>query len=133
MLTHTGVAFYISGKNKSQYSSSHFYQFDWGVSRTCIRNAATASVSVEKRWPLSSFFYVRNCFRFFLCEEVIGCQVRTVIHQVHVLAAQKSVIWTDVWELTLSWWKMICLRQLLFLISCGTIAKQMVGYQSEWF
>ena len=35
------------------------------------------------------------------------------------------------WELTLSWWRVIRLRRLVFLISCKATGKQMIVYHSE--
>ena len=35
----------------------HFCHSDWGMSKTCILNASTASSDVEKRWPLILFFF----------------------------------------------------------------------------
>ena len=86
--TNTRVAFYISGlENKkktdinhrkslycfSKYSplrsmqfcmrlnqlSKYFCHFDWGISKTCILNASTTSLGVE-RWPLILFFTYGN-------------------------------------------------------------------------
>ena len=51
---------------------------------------------------------------------------------------KNAVVWVDVWELALSWWKVICLRWLVSLISWKTTGKQMGVYHSEltilrWF
>ena len=59
-------------KNLSKYSpwrsfcmrfnqfSKHFCPSDWGIPKTCILNASTASSGVEKRWPLILFFTYGN-------------------------------------------------------------------------
>ena len=36
--------------------SKHFFHSDWGISKTCILNALTASTGVEKRWSRNFFF-----------------------------------------------------------------------------
>ena len=41
------------------------------------------------------------------------------------------VVWADVWELPLSWWRAICLQRLVFLISWKTTGKQIVVFHSE--
>ena len=45
---------------------------------------------------------------------------------------QNAVVWDDVWELALSWWRVIRLRRLAFLIPWKTTGKQMVVYHSEF-
>ena len=40
--------------------SKHFCHSDWGISKTCILNASTASLGVKKRWPLILFFTYGN-------------------------------------------------------------------------
>ena len=42
-----------------------------------------------------------------------------------------AVVWTDMWELSLSRWRVIRLRRLVFPISWRTTAKQIVVYHSE--
>ena len=44
---------------------------------------------------------------------------------------KNAVVWAVVWELALSWWIVIRLRRLIFLISCEKTGKQMVVYHSE--
>ena len=44
---------------------------------------------------------------------------------------KNTVVWADVWELALSWWRVIRLRRLVFLISWKTTGKQMVVYHSK--
>ena len=44
---------------------------------------------------------------------------------------KNAVVWADVWELALSWWRVIRLRRLVFLISWKTTGKQMVVYHSK--
>ena len=51
-------------------------------------------------------------------------------HHIDVLSAQKCSCSADVWELALSWWRVIRLRRLVFLISWKTAGKQMVVYHS---
>ena len=46
-------------------------------------------------------------------------------HQIDV------VVWANVWELALSWWRVIRLRRLVFLISWKKTGKQIVVYHSE--
>ena len=95
----------------------HFCHCDWGISKTCILNASSASSGVEKCWSLILFFMY----------EVIWCQVRTTrrtTHQIDVLSPQKcSCFLADVWELALSWWRVSRLRRLIFLISWKTTGK----------
>ena len=45
---------------------------------------------------------------------------------------QNAVVWADVWELALSWWRMIRLLRLVFLISWKTTGQQMAVYHSEF-
>ena len=40
--------------------SKHFCYSDWGISKTGLLNASTASSGVEKRWPLILFFTYGN-------------------------------------------------------------------------
>ena len=40
--------------------SKHFFHSDWGISKTCILNALTASTGVEKRWPRNLFLICGN-------------------------------------------------------------------------
>ena len=44
---------------------------------------------------------------------------------------KNAIVWADVWELALSWWRLIRLRRLVFLISWKITGKQMVVYHSE--
>ena len=44
---------------------------------------------------------------------------------------KKSLVWADVWELALSWWRMIRLRRLVALTFPKTSGKQIVVYHSE--
>ena len=40
--------------------SKHFCHSDWGISKTCILNASTASSGIEKHWFLILFFTYGN-------------------------------------------------------------------------
>ena len=44
---------------------------------------------------------------------------------------KNAVVWADLGELALSWWRVICLRPLVFPISWKTTGKQIVVYHSE--
>ena len=44
---------------------------------------------------------------------------------------KNAVVWANVWELALSWWRVIYLRRLVFLISWKTTGKQVVVYHSD--
>ena len=45
--------------------SKHFCHSDWGISKTRILNASTASSGVEKRWPLILFLTYGNITKSF--------------------------------------------------------------------
>lgn len=40
-----------------------------------------------------------------------------MIHQINILTGQKYSVWASVWELALSWWRMIRVWRLVFLTS----------------
>ena len=87
--------------------SKHFSHFDWGISKTWIPNASTASSGAKsaiygERLIKSIFWVLKN-----------------------------TVVWANVCELALSWWRVIRLRRLVFLISWKTTGKQMVVYHSK--
>ena len=96
--------------------SKHFCGSNWGISKTCILKASTASSNVEKRWPLILFFTYGNKKKSFGAKSGLYSGVF------------KNAV---VWELTLSWWRVIRLRRLVFLISWKTTGKQTIVYHSE--
>ena len=108
--------------------SKHFFRSDWGISKTCILNSSTTSSGVEKRWPLILFFTYGNKKKLFGAKS--GLYGWWLIKQMFWVL-KNIVVWDDVWELLLSWWRMIRLRRLVLLISCKTTGKQMVVYHSE--
>ena len=48
--------------------SKHFSYSGWGIFKTCILNASTASSGVEKRWPLILFFTYGNKMKSFVAK-----------------------------------------------------------------
>ena len=106
----------------SSQLSKHFCHSDWGISKTCILNPSTASSGVEKRWPLILFFTHGAKYGLYG-----GWLIKSVIW-----VLKNAVVWADVWEFALSWWRVICLWRLVFLISWKTTVKQMVvSHHSE--
>ena len=103
--------------------SKHFCHSDWGISKTCILNASTASSGVVKRWHLILFFTYGNKKKLFGAESGLygGWLIQSVFW-----VLKNAVVWADVWELVLPWWRVIRLRWLVFLISWKTTGKQMV-------
>ena len=108
--------------------SKHSCHSDWGISKTCILNASTASSGVEKCWPLILFSTFGNKKKSFGAKSGLcgGCLIKSMFW-----VLKNAIVWADVWELALSWWVVIRLRRLVFLISCKTTGKQMVVYHSE--
>ena len=94
--------------------SNQFFHSDWGISKTCILNLSTASSGVEKPWPLILFFAYGNKKKSFSTKSGLygGWLIKSMFW-----VPKNSVVWADVWELALSWWRVIRFRQLLFLIS----------------
>ena len=80
-----------------------------------------ASSGVVKRWPLILFFTYGNKKKSFG-----RCFMKSMFW-----VLKNAVVWADVWELALSWWRVIRLRRLVFLISWKTTGKQMAVYHSE--
>ena len=78
--------------------SKHYWHFDWGISKTCILNASTASLSVEKRWPLILFFTYWNKKKSFGAKSGLygGLLIKSMC-----LVLKNAVVWADVWELAL--------------------------------
>jgi len=108
--------------------SKQFFHSEWGNSKTCVLNASTASSGVEKRWPRNLFLMCGNKKKSLGAKSGLygGWPINSMFS-----VLKKSLVWADVWELALSWWKMIRLRRLVFLISPNTSGKQMVVYHSE--
>ena len=106
----------------------HFCNSDWGISKTCIPNASIASSGVEKRWPLILFFTYGNKKKSFGAKSGLygGWLIKSMLW-----VLKNAVVWADVWELVLSWWRVIRLRLLVFLIYWKATDKQMVVYHSE--
>ena len=99
--------------------SKHFCHSDWGISKTCILNASIASSGVKKRWPLILAFGAKS-----------GLYGGWLINSLYWVL-KNVVVWADMWDLALSWWRVIRLRLLVFLISWKTTGKEMVVYHSE--
>ena len=81
----------------------------------------------KKRWPLIFFRFGNKKQSFGAKSGLYGEWLIKSLFWVLINAA----VWADVWELALSWWRMIRLRWLVFLISWKTTGKQMVVYHSE--
>ena len=90
------------------------------LSKTCILNASTASSNDEKPWPLILFFTYGNKQKTFGAKS--GLYGGWLIKSMFWLL-ENAVAWADVWELALSWWRVIRLRRLVFLISYKTTGK----------
>ena len=108
--------------------SKHFFHSNWGISKPCILNASSASSGVEKRWPHILFFTCGNKKKSFDSKSGLygGWLIKSMLW-----VLKNAVVWADVWELALSWWRVIRLRRLVFLISWKTTGKQLVVYHSE--
>ena len=100
----------------------------WGIFTTCILNASTASSGVEKRWALILFFTYGNKKKSFGAKS--GPYGEWLI-KLMFWVLKNVVVWADVWQLALSWWRVIRLQRLVFLISCKTTGKQMFVYHTE--
>ena len=88
----------------------------------------TASSGVEKGWPLILFFTHGNKKKSFGAKS--GPYGRWLIKSMFWVL-KNAMVWADMWQRALSWWRVICLRRLVFLISWKTTGKQMVVYHSE--
>ena len=106
----------------------HFFQSDWGNSKTCVLNASTASSGVENRCPRNLFLMCGNNKKSLGAKSGLygGWPISSIFHSV-----RNAFVWVDVWELALSWWRMIRLFFCFFRISPMTSGKQMVVYHSE--
>ena len=153
---YTRVDFYISGIEKktkikhqkwlhcfSKYSpwrsidflmrlnqfSNNFFHSDWGISKTCILNALTASSGVEKRWLHNLFLMCRKKKKSLGAKSGLyaGWPINSMFS-----VLKKSLVWADVWKIAFSWWRMIRLRRLLSHIFPKTSGKQIVVYHSEF-
>ena len=107
--------------------SKHFCHSDWGISKTCILNASTASTGVEKRWAPILFFTYGNKKKSFGAN--LGSYGKWLIKSMFWLL-KNAVVWANVWVLAMSW-IVIHPRRLVFLISWKTTGKQIVVYNSE--
>ena len=74
---------------------NHFYHSDWGISKTCIVNASTASSEVEKRWPLILWFTYGNKNKSFGVKS--GLWGRLLIKSMFCML-KNAVVVADVWE-----------------------------------
>ena len=108
--------------------SEHFFHSDWGMSKTRILTALTASSGIEKCWPRNVFLMCGNKKKSLGAKS--GLYVRWPINSMFSVL-KKSLVWADVWELALSWWRMIRLRRLVSLIFPKTSGKQIVVCHSE--
>ena len=108
--------------------SKNFCHSEWAIFKTCILNASKASWGIEKRWPLILFFTYKNKKMSFGAKS--GLYGGWLIKSMFWLL-KNAVVWADMWELALSWWRVIRLRWSIFLISWKTTGKQMIVYHSE--
>ena len=100
--------------------------FECGIWRVYYEQ--NTSSAVVKRWPLILSFEYRNKKKSFGAKSgLYGGRLFKSMFWV----LKNAVVWADVWELALSWWRVISLRRLVFLISWKTTGKQMVVYRSE--
>ena len=108
--------------------SKHFCHSNWGISKTGVLNASTASSGIEKRWPLIYFLLTGIKRSHSVPESGLygGWLIKSIFW-----VLKNAVVWVNVWELALSWWIVILLRRLVFPISWKTTGKQMVVYHSE--
>ena len=110
--------------------SKHFWHSDWGtrISKTCILNASSASSGVQKRWPLILFLCTGEKKKSFGAKSGLygGWLIKSMFWML-----KNAVVWADVWEPALSWWRVIHLLRLVFLISWKTTGKQMIAYHLE--
>ena len=106
----------------------HFWHSDWDIFKTCFLNATTASLGIEKRWPLILFLTYGNRKKSFGAKSGLygGWLFKSMFW-----VLKNAIIWADVWEHALLWWRVIRLRRLVFLISWKTTGKQMVVYHSK--
>ena len=97
--------------------SKHFCHSDWGNSKTCIPNLSTAFSGYEKRWPFILFFTYGNKKKSFGAKSGLygGCPIKSMFW-----VFKNAVVWADLWKLAFSWWRVICLLRLVFLISWQT-------------
>ena len=108
--------------------TKHFCHSNLGICKTCILNASTVSSGVEKLWPLILFFTYGNKKRSFGAKSGLYCGwlIKSMFW-----VLKHAVVWSDVWELTLSFWRVIRFRRFVFLISWQATGKQMVVYHTE--
>ena len=101
--------------------SKHFCQSNWGYFQNVHSGAINHFFRCRKTLTSNFIFYVR-------------CHVRTIRRMTTKLifwVLKNAVVLADVWELALSWWRVIRLRWLILLISWTTTGKLMVVYHSE--
>ena len=104
--------------------SKHFCHSDWDISNTCILNASTL-LQVLKNVDLS-FYFLRTRIKRSHCVPKQDYTTDDSLNRI-----QNAVVWADVWEPALSWWRVIHLLRLVFLISWKTTGKQMIAYHLE--
>ena len=76
----------------------------------------------RKKLTSNFFFTYGNKTSLFVSKSSL---IRRMTHQID------AVVWADVWELALLWWRVIRLLRFVFLISWMTTGRQMVVYHSE--
>ena len=102
--------------------SKHFCHSDWGIPKTCILNASTASSGVEKRWTLILFLTCGNKKKSFgAMSGLYGGWLIKLMFWV----LKNAVVWADVWELALwsmfgGWFSWFLGRQLANKWLCAT-------------
>ena len=108
--------------------SKRFCHSDWVISKTCILNASTASTDVEKRWALIWFFTYGNKKKLFGAKSGLygGWLIKSMFW-----VLKNAVVWANVWELALSWWRVIRLRRLVLPNSWKATGKQKFVYHVE--
>ena len=109
--------------------SKHICHFDWGISKTCILNASTASSGVEKHWPLILFFTYGNKKKSFGAKS--GLYGRWLI-KLKCWVLKNAVVWVDVWELALSCWRVIRHRRLVFWFLARLLANKWLCTTQNW-
>ena len=113
---------------RSNQLSKFFIHSDWDTSKTWFLNASTASSGVENRWPRIFPLMCGNKNKSLGAKSRLygGWPINSRFWPVKM-----ALVWADVWELALSWCRMIRLLLFVFRISPKISGKQIVVYHSE--